>query len=259
MANLFLNQAKQYAGTRPAYPMELFEFIASKTPRHDLAWDVGTGSGQAAASLAKLYKDVVGTDTSAQQLSYAPRLPNTRYVHTPPDLPLERLHADVAPPGSVDVVTVAQAFHWLDLPRFYAQARSVLRAAPHGVLAAWCYTEPRVGAAVDAVFWRLYNASQPHWAPNRKMVDDEYRSVDFPFDPVEGEAHTGPSSSPRSAAWTSATTSPTSLPGRPTRRPRRRASRCSTTTGSRISRRRGAATARRSRRSGTPSSLGSVR
>jgi hypothetical protein len=24
------------------------------------------------------------------------------------------------------------------------------------------------------------------------MVDDEYRSVDFPFDPVDGEAHTGP-------------------------------------------------------------------
>jgi hypothetical protein len=52
MANLFLNQAKQYAATRPAYPMELFEFIASKTPRRDLAWDVGTGSGQAAASVS---------------------------------------------------------------------------------------------------------------------------------------------------------------------------------------------------------------
>ena len=52
MANLFLNQAKQYAATRPAYPMELFEFIASKTPRHDLTWDVGTGSGQAAASVS---------------------------------------------------------------------------------------------------------------------------------------------------------------------------------------------------------------
>ena len=138
---------------------------------------------------------MVGTDTSAQQLSYAPALPNVRYVHTPPDLPLDALHAAVAPPGSVDVVTVAQAFHWLDLPRFYAQARSFLRPAPHGgVLAAWCYTEPRVdgGGAVDAVFWRLYRASQPHWAPNRKMVDDEYRGVDFPFDPVDGEDHTGP-------------------------------------------------------------------
>ncbi|KAL6850366.1 hypothetical protein ACP4OV_020993 [Aristida adscensionis] len=195
MANLFLKQAKQYAATRPAYPPELFDFIASKTPRRDLAWDVGTGSGQAAASLAKLYKQVVGTDTSAQQLSYAPRLPNVRYVHTPPDLPLAALHATVAPPASADLVAVAQAFHWLDLPAFYAQARAVLRPR-HGVLAAWCYTEPQVqgaaGAAVDAAFWRLYRASQPHWAPNRRMVDDEYRGVDFPFDPVDGEAGTGP-------------------------------------------------------------------
>ena len=52
MANLFLKQAKQYAATRPAYPPELFDFIASKTPRCDLAWDVGTGSGQAAASVS---------------------------------------------------------------------------------------------------------------------------------------------------------------------------------------------------------------
>ena len=190
MANLFLKQAKHYAAARPDYPAELFQFIASKTARHDLAWDVGTGSGQAAVSLAKLYKNVVGTDTSAQQLAYAPALPNVRYAHTPADLPLEGIHAAVAPPGSVDVVTVAQAFHWLDLPRFYAQVRSLLR--PHGVLAAWCYTEPRMGAAVDAVFWRLYDGSQPHWAPNRKMVDDEYRSADFPFDPVDGETHTGP-------------------------------------------------------------------
>lgn len=52
MANLFLKQAKQYAATRPAYPPELFEFIASKTARHDLAWDVGTGSGQAIAPVS---------------------------------------------------------------------------------------------------------------------------------------------------------------------------------------------------------------
>ncbi|KAJ1283534.1 hypothetical protein BS78_03G135700 [Paspalum vaginatum] len=191
MANLFLKQAKQYVATRPVYPAELFDFIASKTPRHDLAWDVGTGNGQAAASLAKLYKAVVGTDTSAQQLAYAPPLPNVRYVHTPPDLPLAGIHAAVAQPGSVDLVTVAQAFHWLDLPRFYQQARSVLRPAS-GVLAVWCYTEPRVDAAVDAVFWRLYHGSQEHWALNRRMVDDEYRSAEFPFDPVEGQADTDP-------------------------------------------------------------------
>ena len=145
------------------------------------------------AQLAKVYKAVVGTDTSAQQLAYAAALPNVRYVHTPADLPLAGIHAAVAAPASVDLISVAQAFHWLDLPRFYAQARSVLRPG-QGVLAAWCYTEPRVAgaAAVDAAFWRLYRRSAPHWAPNRRMVDDEYRGADFPFDPVDGEAHTGP-------------------------------------------------------------------
>ena len=143
--------------------------------------------------LAKLYKAVVGTDTSAQQLAYAAALPNVRYVHTPADLPLAGIHAAVTAPASVDLISVAQSFHWLDLPRFYAQARSVLRPG-QGVLAAWCYTEPRVAgaAAVDAAFWRLYRRSAPHWAPNRRMVDDEYRCADFPFDPVDGEAHTGP-------------------------------------------------------------------
>nr|POE52738.1 hypothetical protein CFP56_23153 [Quercus suber] len=50
MADLFIKQAEQYAEGRPSYPPELFEFIASKTPSHDLAWDVGAGSGQAARS-----------------------------------------------------------------------------------------------------------------------------------------------------------------------------------------------------------------
>jgi len=51
MAKLFLKQAKQYADARPSYPPQLFQFIASKTPSHYLAWDVGTGSGQAAKSV----------------------------------------------------------------------------------------------------------------------------------------------------------------------------------------------------------------
>ena len=58
MAELFVNQAKQYAETRPSYPQELFQFIASKTPAHDLVWDVGTGSGQAARSVSSLASSV---------------------------------------------------------------------------------------------------------------------------------------------------------------------------------------------------------
>ncbi|KAF5183401.1 Methyltransferase type, partial [Thalictrum thalictroides] len=48
MADLFVKQAKEYLQTRPSYPAKLVEFIASKTPNHDLVWDDGCGSGQAA-------------------------------------------------------------------------------------------------------------------------------------------------------------------------------------------------------------------
>ncbi|KAF3327005.1 putative methyltransferase [Carex littledalei] len=191
MADLFNKQADKYAESRPSYPAELFHFIASKTPQHDLVWDVGTGTGQAAVHLAEMYKNVVGTDVSQQQLSHATQLPNIRYLHTPPTLSLSDIHADVAPPDSVDLVTVAQSLHWFHLPSFYQQVRSVLRK-PDGVLAVWCYVEPVVDPDVDAVFWRLYNWSQPYWAPQRKHVDDRYRSLEFPFEPVQGEASIGP-------------------------------------------------------------------
>ena len=54
MAELFVNQARHYAEGRPSYPSELFQFIASKTHCQDLAWDVGTGNGQAARSVSFL-------------------------------------------------------------------------------------------------------------------------------------------------------------------------------------------------------------
>ncbi|KAF8398269.1 hypothetical protein HHK36_017196 [Tetracentron sinense] len=191
MAELFNKQAKNYAETRPSYPADLFQFIASKTPVHDLAWDAGTGSGQAAQSIAEIYKNVVATDTSQQQLEFAPKLPNVRYQQTPPNMSIVELERDVTAHGTVDLVTVAQAFHWFDLPTFYQQVNLVLKR-PNGVIAVWCYIEPEVNESVDAVFWRLYNGSAPYWASARKMVDDKYRSVYFPFEPVEGKDSTGP-------------------------------------------------------------------
>ncbi|PKA58528.1 hypothetical protein AXF42_Ash008815 [Apostasia shenzhenica] len=194
MAELFRNQAQNYAAARPTYPPELFRYIASKCPSRLLAWDAGTGSGQAAASVAALFDSVVATDASPEQLSYAPAhlLPNVRFVLTPPEIPLADVHRLVAPPGAVDLVTVAQALHWFDLPSFYALARAVLRR-PGGVLAAWCYLLPVAdGGRVDEIQRRVYMALKPYWAPERRMVEEEYAAAEFPFEAVEGEQGTGP-------------------------------------------------------------------
>ncbi|KAE9599770.1 putative S-adenosyl-L-methionine-dependent methyltransferase [Lupinus albus] len=192
MAKHFVKQAKQYADTRPSYPPQLFHFIASKTPSHHLAWDVGTGSGQAAKSIAAIYKNVIATDASDKQLEFAAKLPNVRYQHTPSTMSMTELEQKVAPQGTIDLVTIAQALHWFNHPTFYKQVKWVLKK-PHGVIAAWCYYVPRLSDEVDKVFDKFYkNDSSPYWDPARKLVDDNYRNIDFPFEPVDGVDHTGP-------------------------------------------------------------------
>ena len=98
----------------------------------------------------------------------------------------------VAPQGTLDLIAIAQGLHWFDLPNFYQQVKWLLKK-PHGVFAAWCYNVPRVTDAVDAVFDQLYAVDlSPYWDPARKLVEKEYRSIDFPFEPVDGADNTGP-------------------------------------------------------------------
>ncbi|MBA0821020.1 hypothetical protein Goarm_017902 [Gossypium armourianum] len=189
MANLFIKQAKQYAQGRPSYPPHLFQFIASKTPQQDLAWDVGTGSGQAARSLAEIYNNVIATDTSSKQLEFATKLPNIRYQQTSPTMSSAELEQKVGAESSVDLVTIAQAMHWFDLPVFYKQVKWVLKK-PHGIIAAWCYTTPEVNDSMDKMLERFYK--NPYWDSPRQMVDDKYKTIDFPFEAVDGEDSTGP-------------------------------------------------------------------
>ncbi|XP_074306743.1 uncharacterized protein LOC141641989 [Silene latifolia] len=192
MAQLFIKQAQVYAKTRPTYPLDLFQFIASKTPVRDLVWDVGTGSGQAIPPLAELFKNVIGTDTSQKQLAYAPKLPNVKYNQTPPIMSIDQIQQNIGPQSTVDLVTLAQALHWFDLPKFYDNVKYVLKK-PNGVIAAWCYTTPCVNDNVDSVFNPFYKIdSNPYWEAERKIVDNKFMDVYFPFEPVEGLDHTGP-------------------------------------------------------------------
>uniref|UniRef100_A0A7N2M329 Methyltransferase type 11 domain-containing protein n=1 Tax=Quercus lobata TaxID=97700 RepID=A0A7N2M329_QUELO len=130
-----------------------------------IVWVVGRGFGSVGLGfrpmLVGIYKNVIATDTSPKQLEFAPRLPNIRYQLTPPTMSIAELESSIAPQSSIDIVTIAQALHWFDLPNFYQQAELVLKK-PHGIIAAWCYTVP------------------------------EYETIDFPFEPVDGADHTGP-------------------------------------------------------------------
>ena len=168
----FSGHAADYRTFRPTYPPELFTFLASLVPTHELAWDCGTGSGQAAMPLAEHFARVFATDASAEQVKNANPHPKVEYEVAPAEkCPL--------PDGSVDLVLVAQALHWFDHDRFYSEVRRVCK--PGGVLAATCYYLPSVHVAVDPILRRWEDFIRPYWTPERVWVDAGYRSIPFAF------------------------------------------------------------------------------
>jgi ubiquinone/menaquinone biosynthesis C-methylase UbiE len=170
----FSGHAACYQQFRPNYPAALFEYLASLCHAHDLAWDCATGNGQAAVPLAPYFKSVVATDFSAKQIEQAERDAKVRYVVAPADqAPIED--------GLADLVTVAQALHWFDLTAFYREVRRVVK--PGGILAVWSYEMHHITPEIDAIVRRLYSdIVGPYWPPERKIVEEGYRTLPFPFD-----------------------------------------------------------------------------
>lgn len=172
----FSGHAAAYASARPGYPRALFDTLAGLPARRSLAWDAGTGSGQAAVGLAEDFEHVIATDASQQQLAEAQPHPRVEYRVAPAE-------SSGLPDGSVDLVTVAQALHWFDFDRFHAEARRVL--APGGAVAAWTYNLARVSPPVDRIVDRLARQiAGPYWPPERRWVDEEYRTIPFPWDEI---------------------------------------------------------------------------
>jgi SAM-dependent methyltransferase len=172
----FSGHAADYASFRPGYPPELFQLVAALPRRRDLAWDCGTGNGQAAGGLAEHFGRVIATDPSPQQLAHALPHPRVEYRVAPAE-------SSGLAARSVDLIAVAQAFHWFDFDRFFAEARRVL--APGGAVALWTYNLARVSPEVDAVTDRLARQiAGPYWPPERRWVDEEYQTIPFPFPEV---------------------------------------------------------------------------
>jgi len=170
----FSKLAAQYASFRPTYPAALFEYLAATCTGHRLAWDCACGSAQASVALAAHFETVIATDASAAQIAAATAHPRITYRVAPAE-------ASGLDAGCADLITVAQALHWLDLPRFYAEALRVLR--PGGVLAVWSYgplrcEEPRIDARLAAFAVEVVG---PYWPPERALVDSGYRTLGFPL------------------------------------------------------------------------------
>lgn len=169
----FAFAASAYASFRPRYPAALFEWLASETRGHERAWDCGTGSGQAAIGLAAHFGSVVATDPSLTQLASAERADGVDYVAMSAE-------ASALGAGTLDLVTVAQALHWFDRARFFAEVDRVLR--PGGLLAVWSYGLITIEPAIDARLRHFYSDTLgAYWPSERALVDSGYAGIALPY------------------------------------------------------------------------------
>lgn len=160
-ATTFGFQAEVYRTARPAYPDELFHWIAEEAPQNQMVWDVGTGSGQAAMKLAEHFSHVYATDIDSEQIAQAPKHPSITFECAP-------AHVSGLPSGSADAITVATALHWFDHLQFWPEVRRVARK--DAIFCAWTYHGAETDAEVQSLLIDpLADILEPYWSDGNRL------------------------------------------------------------------------------------------
>jgi SAM-dependent methyltransferase len=153
---LFGGQAGDYRTFRPAWPEEVFTRILERTPRpRARALDLGAGTGHVSARLVEHFEEVTALEPDARMLGELEPRPGLATLHA-------RAEEARFEPGSFQLVTAGNAFHWMDGPAVLARAREWL--APGGLVALFHYNPPHTaeGALEElldreyAVVWRAH-------------------------------------------------------------------------------------------------------
>jgi ubiquinone/menaquinone biosynthesis C-methylase UbiE len=173
--DLFSNHATVYSKFRPSYPKELFEYIISFVEEKNTAWDCATGNGQAAAILSDYFTQVEATDISNAQIKNAIQRKNITYS-------ICTAEQTFFPDNTFNLITVAQAYHWLHWDTFKVEATRV--AKPNAVVAIWMYNRFSTdNDKLNELYNHFYlNITDSYWEPERKYVDEKYKTVKFDFE-----------------------------------------------------------------------------
>lgn len=177
MKDNFSNHAADYAKYRPTYPQELYDYLFGIVQQKSRVWDIATGNGQVAVELSKAFDEVLATDLSAKQLAEAPKIENITYW-------VQTAEESFNIEEQFDLITVAQAIHWFDFKAFYKQVKTHLK--PNGIFAVIGYSVLKTSGELNAIIQHFYkNITDSYWDPERKYLDEHYKSIPFPFEELK--------------------------------------------------------------------------
>lgn len=181
-----------YLAARPRYPASLYNYVIDYCRRHSTngqlenALDVGCGPGANTAPLLESFENVCGVDPSPGMIEQAKK--HVKEADAARLSFFQGTDTDFAAkltPGSIDLITVAQAVHWFDAPKFYDNVYKALK--PNGTIAFWGYLDPVFvdhPNVSDLHLECLYGeqALGPYWEPGRKLLREKLVFADPPTD-----------------------------------------------------------------------------
>lgn len=176
--------ASAYSAFRPSYPQRLYDMILAAVPpdRRHCAMDLGAGTGQSARPLLAWFERVIAVEADPRMAEELRR--------AEPGIEVRNSTAEECEqaPESLDLVTSATAFYWMDGPRVLANAARWLH--PGGVLAIYRYHIQQGPPEVRAIFDRELTGN---WMPfrNPRLLDHDYTHRTLAASPFASfETHT---------------------------------------------------------------------
>ena len=153
-SDVWTGKASSYDRVRPTPPSALLDLLTQVigTPHPALVVDLGSGTGLSSAIWGERAERVIGIEPNADMRKEAThKVENHPYaVHI--EYREGFAHQTGLPDECADIVTAAQAFHWMEPTATLAEIARILR--PGGLFAAYDYDSP------PSIHWELDQLAQ---------------------------------------------------------------------------------------------------
>jgi SAM-dependent methyltransferase len=162
----FGHAAGEFQRYRPDYPAALYERILAEVPpaQRMRAMDLGAGTGSVTRHLLPYFREAVAVEPDPGMAA--------KIAEQFPSVILRNVTAEecVEAPESADLVTIANALHWMEAEAVLSNVRVWLR--PNAVLAVFDRPFPKTNTAADVV---TRAEMRGPWKPYRDRRLDRHR------------------------------------------------------------------------------------